>query len=79
MNGIFCPSVRLSHLLPEASIGLRVLSSPVCVCVNFFCPGDNSPHVPARIIKFGQKKFNKFCLRSLLFLVLIDFDLPGQI
>ena len=27
----------------------------VCVCVNFFCPGDNSPHVPARIIKFGPK------------------------
>ena len=29
-------SVRLSHLLPEASIGLRVLSSPVCVCVLTF-------------------------------------------
>ena len=27
----------------------------VCVCVNFFCPDDNSLHVPARIIKFGPK------------------------
>ena len=26
-----------------------------------------------------DQKFNKFCLRSLLFLVLIDLDLPGQI
>ena len=27
----------------------------VCVSVNFFCPDDNSPHVPATIIKFGPK------------------------
>ena len=32
----------------------------VCVCVNFFRLGDNSPHVPARIIKFGQKNSTNF-------------------
>ena len=54
----------------------------VCVCLSVlqpFCPGDNSSHVPARIIQFGPKKFNKFSLRSLLFLAFIDLDLPGQI
>ena len=25
----------------------------VCVSVNFFCPSDNSSHIPARIIKLG--------------------------
>ena len=47
-------------LLPEASFGLRVLSSPlsvclsVCVCVyqSLACPHDNSSAVQARITKF---------------------------
>ena len=53
--------------LPEASFGLRVLSSPasVCVCVrvcvcqsvrqSLACPRDNSEPVQARIAKFGPK------------------------
>ena len=53
-----------TNFLPEASIGLRVLSSPgfvcVCVSVNFFCLRDNSSHVPARIIKFGPKNSTNF-------------------
>ena len=50
-----------SHFLPEASIGLRVLSLPasvsVCVCPSVrqsrACPRDNSWPVSARITKFG--------------------------
>ena len=51
--------------LPEASFGLRVLSSPASVCVcqsvrqSLACPRDNSgpvkPGVRARIAKFGPK------------------------
>ena len=43
--------------LPEASFGLRVLSSPasVCVCESLACPRDNSGPVQARIAKFGPK------------------------
>ena len=50
------------QFLPEASFGLRVLSSPlsvylsVCVCVCVYqslaCPHDNSSAVQARITKF---------------------------
>ena len=48
------------QFLPEASFGLRVLSSPlsvylsVCVCVyqSLACPHDNSSAVQARITKF---------------------------
>ena len=43
-------------LFTRGPFGLRVLSSPVsvCVCVSvclstFACPDDNSSHVPARI------------------------------
>ena len=51
----------LTNFLPEASIGLRVLSLPasVCVCVcpsvrqSRACPRDNSWPVSARITKFG--------------------------
>ena len=50
-----------NYWLPEASIGLRVLSLPasVCVCVcpsvcqSRACPSDNSWPVSARITKFG--------------------------
>ena len=44
--------------LPEASIGLRVLSSPlsvylsVCVYQSLACPHDNSSAIQARITKF---------------------------
>ena len=61
-------SDRMSHnvmqfLLPEASFGLRVLSSPasvcpcpcVCVCQSLACPRDNLEPVQARIAKFGPK------------------------
>ena len=72
-------------LLPEASFGLRVLSSPasvcvsVCVCVN---------HLLVRAItwdpfKLGSPNLDQRCkrpwLRSLLFWGAIDLDLQGQI
>ena len=49
--------VVTSGFLPEASFGLRVLSSPasVCVCQSLACPHDNSGPVQARIAKFGPK------------------------
>ena len=71
--------------LPEASFGLRVLSSPasvcvsVCVCVN---------HLLVRAItwdlfKLGSPNLDQRCkrpwLRSLLFWGAIDLDLQGQI
>ena len=48
------------RFLPEASFGLRVLSSPVSVCVyqSLACPHDNSSPVQARITKFGPEKQN---------------------
>ena len=73
--------------LPEASFGLRVLSSPasvclsvcpcVCVCVyqSLACPHGNSSGAQARITKFGSEMQNT--LRSLLFLGVIDLDLQG--
>ena len=55
----FESSVRLSLIsfLPEASFGLRVLSSPasVCVCQSLACPPDSLGPVQARIAKFGPK------------------------
>ena len=51
-------------LLPEASFGLRVLSSPasvgLCVCVyqSRACPHDNSSPIQARITKFGPEMQN---------------------
>ena len=54
-----------ASFLPEASFGLRVLSSPASVCVSmcvcqYVCqslasPRDNSGPVQARIGKFGPK------------------------
>ena len=55
---IYCP------FLPEASFGLRVLSSPasvgLCVCVyqSRACPHDNSSPIQARITKFGPEMQN---------------------
>ena len=50
----------MAPFLPEASFGLRVLSSPVSVCVyqSLACPHDNSSSVQARITKFGPEKQN---------------------
>ena len=54
----------ISHFLPEASFGLRVLSSPAsvcvfpCVCQSLACPRDNSGPVQAKITKFGPKLQN---------------------
>ena len=54
--------------LPKASFGLRVLSSPACVCVSvcvcesvcqsLACLCNNSGPVQARITKFGSKMQN---------------------
>ena len=55
--------MKLSFL-PEASFGLRVLSSPVsvglCVCVyqSRACTHDNSSPIQARITKFGPEMQN---------------------
>ena len=55
--------MKLSFL-PEASFGLRVLSSPasvgLCVCVyqSRACPHDNSSPIQARITKFGPEMQN---------------------
>ena len=97
MNGIFClsvclsvcPSVRLSvcpsHFLPKASIGLRVLSLPVSVCV---CVRPCVNHELVRAIthdpfQLGSPNVGHRCkrpwLRSLLFWEVIDLDLQGQI
>ena len=50
----------LAPFLPEASFGLRVLSSPVSVCVyqSLACLHDNSSPVQARMTKFGPEKQN---------------------
>ena len=74
--------------LPEASFGLRVLSSPASVCVcpcvcqsmcqSLACPRDNSGPVQARIAKFRPKMQQTLFLRSLLFWGAIDLDLQGQ-
>ena len=56
----------ISLFLPEASFGLRVLSSPasvglcvrVCVYQSRACPHDNSSPIQARITKFGPEMQN---------------------
>ena len=64
--------------LPEASSGLRVLSSAASVCQCVYvcqsraCPHDNSSLIQARRCKTPW-------LRSLLFLGMINIDLQGQI
>ena len=65
-------------LLPEASLGLRVLSLPASVRQSVrhqVCPRDNSSPIQARI----TKRCKTLWLRSLLFWGAIDLDLQGQI
>ena len=52
----------ISFIYRPSGIGITSVWLCVCVLFNFFL----------------QKKFKKFCLRSPLFLGLIDLDLPGQ-
>ena len=76
-------------LLPEASFGLRVLSSPAsvglcpCVCVyqSQACPHDNSSPIQARITKFKPEIQNTFVLVPIVFGgdLDLDLDLQGQI
>ena len=56
------------HFLPQASFGLRVLSSAasvglcvsvcLCVCQSRACPHDNSSLIQARVTKFGPEMLN---------------------
>ena len=77
---------KFQCFLPEASFGLRVLSSPlsvylsVCLCVyqSLACPHDNSSAVQARITKF-ENRCKKPWLRCLLFWGVINLELQGQI
>ena len=85
------PNVEKCRFLPEASFGLRVLSSPasVCVCVRVcVCVSLCVNHLLVRAItrdpfKLGSPNLDQRCkrpwLRSLLFLGVIDHDLQGQI
>ena len=73
--------------LPEASFGLRVLSSPasvglcvrVCVCINH----EHVRTITHRPFKLGSPNLDQRCktpwFGSLLFLGMIDLDLQGQI
>ena len=71
--------------LPEASFGLRVLSSPasvglcVCVCINH----ELVRTITHRPFKLGSPNLDQRCktpwFGSLLFLGMIDLDLQGQI
>ena len=77
----------VTWFLPEASFGLRVLSSPASVCVSvcvcqsvcqsLACPITWDP------FKLGSPNLDQRCkrpwLRSLLFWGAIDLDLQGQI
>ena len=65
----FKGDLKMSAIFTRGPFGLRVLSSPVsvCVCVSvclstFACPDDNSSHVPARITWFGRKDAKHFAL-----------------
>ena len=74
------PNVWLIHsaLLPEASFGLRVLSSAasvglrVCVCQLGAYPHNNSSLIPARITKFGPEMQNP----TIRVLILFGDDQP---
>ena len=67
-NYVSVHSKKYAHLsfLPEASFGLRVLSSPasvglcvrVCVYQSRACPHDNSSPIQARITKLGPEMQN---------------------
>ena len=63
-----------THLIQVNRFYLRLC---VCVCVRqLFCPRDNSSHVPARIIKFGQKKYKRLLKICIVFLV--DWPWPAS-
>ena len=52
-----------TYFITGGPLGLRVLSSPVCVylCVSTFaCPSDNSTHIPARVTRFRRKDAKHF-------------------
>ena len=75
------------HFLPEASLGLQVMSLPasVCVCVFIRLSGhlpsfqhNNLWPIEARIIKFGTKVQNTL-IKIPVILGVIDPDLQGQI
>ena len=81
-------SVQSIGFLPEASFGLRVLSSPasvglcvrvcVCVCINH----ELVRTITHRPFKLGSPNLDQRCktpwFRSLLFLWMLDLDLQGQ-
>ena len=59
-SGKICLRIHLSFsFLPEAKFGLRVLSSPMSVCISITCcPHDNSSPVHVRITEFSPEKQN---------------------
>ena len=80
---LFCPL----SFLPEASFGLRVLSSPasvclsvcLCVCINHLLVRTIT-HQPLTLESPNLDERRKTpWLRCLLFLGVIDLDLQGQI
>ena len=87
--GLFMIKFYISFVLPEASFGLQVLSSPasvpMCLCV---CASGCVNHLLVRVItrdqfKLGLPNLDQRCKRpssrSLLFFRAIDYDLQGQI
>ena len=71
------------RLLPEASIGLRVLSLPACVCMCLSVHHELFRAIIHQPFKLGSPNLDQRCkrpwLRSLLFCGVIDGDLQGQI
>ena len=74
---------QIWRFLPEASFGLRVLSSPasvgLCVCINH----ELVRTITHRLFKLGSPNLDQRCKTPwfgfLLFLGMIDLDLQGQI
>ena len=73
------------QFLPEASFGLRVLSSAASVglCVSVCVNHELLRTITHRLFKLGSPNLDQRCkthwFRSLLFLGMIDLDLQGQI
>ena len=73
--------VKMNHTLPQVSFGLRVMSLSVSVCVHLstFLIHVITHHMfQLESSNLTHKMENKW-LRSLVFLELIDLDIPGQI